>query len=42
MMYSSYLSRAKRVFRFGEGGGEWLPETEAKGVLFQTVSKLAD
>ena len=41
-IYSSYLNRAKKVFRFGEGGSEWLPESEAKGVLFETVSALAD
>jgi hypothetical protein len=42
MIYSSYLSRAKKIFRFGEGGPEWLSESEVKGVVFETVSALAD
>jgi hypothetical protein len=25
LIYRSYLNRAKRIFRFGEGTGDWLP-----------------
>jgi hypothetical protein len=42
LIYGSYLARAKKVFRIGEGGGEWLAESEVKGVVFETVSTLAD
>lgn len=41
-MFGSYLKRARKVFKFGEGGGEWIPLCDAKGVLFECVSALAD
>ena len=41
-IYGSYLNRAKKILKIGSGGPGWIPEHDAKAILFECVSSLLE